>query len=771
VRVLFVIPELSIGGTERQVLLLARALMAGGHTVRVLALRKARRPQPGWGSIDVHVLGDVRPFSPRLFFAAYRALYEFRPGVVHTFLFGFDLWVSIASRVAGIPTVLSSRRQLPTWRKRRHLAWQNAGNRFVDGVIANSEAAAEYACCHERGLNRGRVFVLPNAYEPRDERDETASLPLPGPGERCILNVANLWPGKGQDLLLAAFRRVHERHPDTRLWLVGEGDERQRLEQQALTLGVAEAVVFAGRRHDIPSLLARAALYVHASRIESSPNAVLEALAHGTPVIACADGGTAELLAGGRYGRLAPSGDTDALAIQMEDVLSCEGPIEPPPDAFRKAELPERTPERAAERLLAIYTSLAPSHPPQTPRLAVYTIGNMRTASTRYRCMQFFTTLQTRGFRLEHFALPAARGGRVRGFVGLVTQGLVRCRQLRKAKDFDAVLVQKGLTPSRWKGLIAALRRSGVPVLFDFDDAVTCRVPIVLPRLLRPLQEPDEPEHLIRMADGVLAGNRYLRAIAEKLRSQKPEVRDRKPELGDRGGVSSGHGEQAPLPHHRPQAILLPTVIDCRRYWYSPPAGTDPGGPGEERLVLLWTGQRSTLPYLVEIIPELARAAQGLLPHETVLRVVCDSFALLDGAARDPLRIERVEWSLHDEIAQLAPGDVGLMPQPDDEWTRGKCGAKALQFMALGKPVIASATGFAIELVSNGENGILVTADGGWERAVRDLAGAPDLCKTMGRKARETVEDRFSLERHAPTMCDALATLCTSQERRHESGN
>jgi len=761
VKILFVIPELSVGGTERQVLLLARALTSHGHTVRVLALREARRPQPGWPSTDTRVLGGLRPYSPRLFFAAYGAIRSFRPDVLHTFLFGFDLWVNVAARVASVPTILSSRRQLPTWRSRRHLAWQNAGNRFVDGVVANSEAAAEYACCHEQGLNRGRVFVIPNAYAPRDadEAAQATSLPLPAPGERCILNVANLWPGKGQDLLLRAFREVHERHPDTKLWLVGDGHAKQSLKQLAYELGVTGDVVFAGTRHDIAALHERAALYVHASEVESSPNAVLEALALGTPVVACAGGGTPELLSGGRYGRLVPPGNADALAQQIDDVLSREGPIAPSPDAFRQEELPHRTPERIAERLLAIYDSLMPSRPDCAPRVAVYTIGNIRTASTRYRCVQFFTALQNHGFQLEHFALPPTRGGRLRGFLGLVLQGLVRRRQLRRAKGFDAALVQKGLTPCRWKGLAAVLRRSHVPVLFDFDDAVTKHVPILLPPALRQCQEADEPKELIRLAKRVLAGNRYLLGIAEEVRAQ--------------GAGGSGQGvrpsRHSPLATRHSPATLLPTVIDCRRYWWTPPADSARGDREEDGLVLLWTGQRSTLPYLAEILPELARAAQALLPLALTLRVVCDDFGPLDGIACDPLRVERVVWALCDEVAQLAPGDIGLMPQPDDEWTRGKCGAKALQFMALGKPVIASAGGVAPELIHDGENGVLVTAAGGWERAVRDLAAVPDRRGAMGRQARETVEEHFSLEGHAPDMCETLAAVCRAARNQQES--
>lgn len=740
-RILFVIPELSVGGTERQVTILARTLTTQGHAVRILALRQARRPLPGQEGLDVQVLDDVRPHSLRLLHAARGAIRRFRPDVVHTFLFGFDLWVNIAARLASVPAVLSSRRQIPTWRRRRHLAWQNAGNRFVDAVTANSEAAAEYACNHEKGLNRGRVYVIPNAHTPRDTGPGEITLPLPSPAERCILNVANLWPGKGQDLLLRAFRVVHDHHPDTALWLAGEGQERERLEQLAETLDIAGAVVFAGTRHDVAALHARAAVYVHASQVESSPNAILEALALGTPVVACAGGGTPELLAGGHYGRLVPTGDAETLARQIDDVLSNPGDTAPAPGAFRRDELPKHTPERVAERLLAVYASLVPSPgggakapipPPREPRIAVYTIGDLRTASTRYRCLQFFTALQRRGFRVEHFALPATRGGRLRRFLGLVRQGLVRRFQLRRAKDFDVAVVQKGLTPCRWIGLVGRLQRCGVPVLFDFDDAVTARVPIVLPGALRHFQDPGEPEKLVRLADCVLAGNKCLLATA------------------------SGHN---------PASRLMPTVIDCRRYWCTPPVGEMPGEPAEDRLVLLWTGQRSTLPYLVEIIPELVNAARSLLPGALALRVICDDFSLLDSLDYDPLRIERVTWSLDREVDQLLPGDIGLMPQPDDDWTRGKCGAKALQYMALGKPVIASAAGFAPELIGNGQNGILVTTAGGWERAIRDLAAAPDRRRAMGENARETVEQRFSLELHEATLCEAVRELCDPKER------
>ena len=108
--------------------------------------------------------------------------------------------------------------------------------------------------------------------------------------------------------------------------------------------------------------------------------------------------------------------------------------------------------------------------------------------------------------------------------------------------------------------------------------------------------------------------------------------------------------------------------------------------------------------------------------------------------------MEFVPWSAEGEARQVGDCHVGIMPLPDDEISRGKCGMKALQFMATGRPVVASPVGVNSEIIRHGENGLLAPSTGGFITALTTLADDPGLRRRMGANARRTVEERYSAE-------------------------
>ena len=105
-----------------------------------------------------------------------------------------------------------------------------------------------------------------------------------------------------------------------------------------------------------------------------------------------------------------------------------------------------------------------------------------------------------------------------------------------------------------------------------------------------------------------------------------------------------------------------------------------------------------------------------------------------------------VPWSLEREAQEIGASHVGLMPLPDDEATRGKCGLKALQCMATGRPVVVSPVGVNTEIVDHGRNGFLAADSDEYVAALLRLARSPDLRSTMGAAARRTVEERYSAQ-------------------------
>jgi glycosyltransferase involved in cell wall biosynthesis len=162
-----------------------------------------------------------------------------------------------------------------------------------------------------------KVSVVPNgvdisAYTPRPAR----------PALRKVITVANLRSEKGHDVLIDAAVDVLHRFPDATFECVGAGPELATLRARAADHGIGQAFTFAGHCEDVPAKLADADIFVLPSRSEAFPNAVLEALAAGLPVIASGTGGILELVDEGRTGLLVPPGEPNLLADAIRHLMS-----------------------------------------------------------------------------------------------------------------------------------------------------------------------------------------------------------------------------------------------------------------------------------------------------------------------------------------------------------------------------------------------------------------------------------------------------------------
>jgi glycosyltransferase involved in cell wall biosynthesis len=102
-------------------------------------------------------------------------------------------------------------------------------------------------------------------------------------------------------------------------------------------------------------------------------------------------------------------------------------------------------------------------------------------------------------------------------------------------------------------------------------------------------------------------------------------------------------------------------------------------------------------------------------------------------------------WREETEIEDLSAIDIGLMPLPDDEWAKGKCGLKALQFMAMELPVVTSPVGVNTEIVQDGVNGFLARSDNEWFERLSALIESEERRREVGRAARVTVLERYSV--------------------------
>ena len=339
-------------------------------------------------------------------------------------------------------------------------------------------------------------------------------------------------------------------------------------------------------------------------------------------------------------------------------------------------------------------------------------------ASTRYRLGQYVPGLAERGialdirYLLDDKYLQQRFNGGPMPWLNLLQTGWQRLRELRsESENFDLSIVYCELFP-----LLPAWAEYALlpkPYVYDFDDAFYLkyqggRLGVMPPILGRKF------DAIIAGAAAVSAGNQTLAGYARGLNTR---------------------------------TRLLPTVVDTGRYvpvHNSRDATTFTVG---------WIGSPSTAPYLAELIAPLA-----LIAREGPVRLV-----VIGGKA--PLipgvRVDEVAWNEDTEIALLNSFDVGVMPLTDDEWARGKCAFKLIQYMACAVPVIASRVGANVDVVSP-DCGYLASSEQEWVAALRILRDQPERRKTMGEAARTRVVQQYSLHSNLP-MLEEIIRLAVEQ--------
>ncbi|MEV4245465.1 glycosyltransferase [Streptosporangium canum] len=325
-RVMLLIGQLRVGGTEKQVFLLATGLFRSGVAVDVVTLHSdgPYRDALELAGVPVHNAGftgmSMGPMAlPRNLLAAVRLIRlirRLRPDVLHAFLYhGYVIGAPIAW-LARVPVVVAGRRSLSNFKRARRwvYALERVATRLTRHVVANAVAVAEDTRTVE-GIVPGKLSVIYNGLP------ESAF--LPGTPARIVTDlpvvccVANLKTHKGHRFLIEAVALLAARGTPCTLVLAGEGPERDALLRQAANLGVDLRLL--GLRRDIEALMNRASAVVLASLYEGMSNAIMEAMAAGKPIVATAVGGTRELLSG--RGLLVPPSDPPALADALERVL------------------------------------------------------------------------------------------------------------------------------------------------------------------------------------------------------------------------------------------------------------------------------------------------------------------------------------------------------------------------------------------------------------------------------------------------------------------
>jgi glycosyltransferase involved in cell wall biosynthesis len=346
-------------------------------------------------------------------------------------------------------------------------------------------------------------------------------------------------------------------------------------------------------------------------------------------------------------------------------------------------------------------------------------------AGCRFRIAQFIPYLRSVGidvtlrslFDADFFHLVYKPARYLRKASRFAVLSLQHVRSLRDARHFDAILIYRELFPigpAIVERLLGGPNRP--PIVFDFDDAIFLPNVSDANRPILPLKSPGKVATIIRHSDRVIAGNEYLAAYARRFSDA---------------------------------VTVIPTCVDTTRF-VPPTDAVSNNGSGRSRDPIVgWIGSPTTASYIRGLAPLLQRVRAA---HSFVLRV---------SGAGEPLDVpgvatEQPPWSLDGEVGLFNTCDVGVYPLADDEWSRGKCGFKAIEFMACGVPVVASAIGVNREIIDDGVNGFLAATEHDWIVKLGRLLSDHALRRRLGEAGRRTIEDRYSLRVHAPTLAATL---------------
>jgi glycosyltransferase involved in cell wall biosynthesis len=321
-------------------------------------------------------------------------------------------------------------------------------------------------------------------------------------------------------------------------------------------------------------------------------------------------------------------------------------------------------------------------------------------ASSRYRLWQYVPLFERAGHEVEvqpllddGYLAEFYKSGR-KGWRWLATGYARRLLGVFQLRDFDAVICEQEIWPFLPAFIELFFQRLSPRYFVDYDDAAYTKY-----SRWRMLQR--KIPRIMAAAERVVVGNNHLAGYARQFAQR---------------------------------VCVIPTVVDLSRYPNRTHAGTS------ETIRVAWIGTPVTARPLKPLIPVMERLQSE---HPRL------SFRFIgagDGFPSNGLRAETVAWSEQTETGLLSECHIGIMPLPDDEFVRGKCGLKLIQYMACGLPVIASPVGVNRELVEEGKNGFLAATEDEWFEKLDKLIRDSELRMSLGTAGRAKVAAGYTIE-------------------------
>jgi glycosyltransferase involved in cell wall biosynthesis len=329
-----------------------------------------------------------------------------------------------------------------------------------------------------------------------------------------------------------------------------------------------------------------------------------------------------------------------------------------------------------------------------------------RSPSQRFRFEQYLPYLEKNGYEFNFSYLLNEKEdkafyqpGKYLQKARIVIKSILRrWNEVRNAKKYDLVFVQREAFMLGTAWFEKAIGNK-VPMIFDFDDSIWLHEVSKANKRFAFLKNAGKTAEIIRPASLVFAGNEFLADYARQFNSA---------------------------------VEIIPTTIDTTVY--------RPQRNGQkDRVCIGWSGSFSTVKHFRLAIPALQRLKEKY-GDRIYFKIIGDANYYCE-----ELQTQGVAWKMATEIKDLSEIDIGIMPLPDDEWAKGKCGLKGLQYMALGIPTLMSPVGVNKDIIEQGVNGYLVKEENEWIDILSELIEDAGRRREIGDKGRDTVEREYSV--------------------------
>ncbi len=332
--------------------------------------------------------------------------------------------------------------------------------------------------------------------------------------------------------------------------------------------------------------------------------------------------------------------------------------------------------------------------------------------SQRFRFEQYFQILEKKDYQWQvqsffnsrEWQLFYATGNAFEKVWALLKGLIKRVHALILATSCDFIFIHREATPIGppiFEWLLANVLRK--KIIYDFDDAIWLTDRENESWILKTLKWRKKVASICRWSYKVSCGNQYLTRFALNYNSN---------------------------------AVINPTTIDTENY-HNKSLYLDVHKESDE-VVIGWTGSHSTLKYLTVIAPVLQKL-ESQYPGISFI-IIADQLPQLKLK-----RMKFITWKAETEIQDLLKIDIGIMPLPDDQWTQGKCGFKALQYMALEIPAVVSDVGVNTEIIADEDSGFLCATEDEWFKSIEKLIGDKQLRKKIGLQGRKRVVEYYSV--------------------------